>query len=32
MEPLLRYAPLLAQGALVTVALALLSLALATGL
>jgi His/Glu/Gln/Arg/opine family amino acid ABC transporter permease subunit len=29
-EPLLRYAPLLAQGALVTVALALLSLALAT--
>ena len=32
MEPLLRYAPLLAQGALVTVALALVSLALATAL
>ncbi|HVL21088.1 MAG TPA: ABC transporter permease subunit, partial [Amaricoccus sp.] len=32
MEPLLRYAPLLAQGALVTIALALLSLALATAL
>jgi His/Glu/Gln/Arg/opine family amino acid ABC transporter permease subunit len=30
MEPLVRYAPLLAQGALVTIALALLALALAT--